>query len=238
MSQIKMDGGDTDEAIGHGVAIASGDIIKAKLRSSEPVIRLVSGVDFLHHVAAVVASSQFGDEPLGLGVNLRREVDVHENASGHSRAQKVGGNGGDLVECGIEVMGATAGKAEGDGGNVAEGCLDSGGDGTAVHDIISKVCAVIDAGDAESGAAVGEEVIEANVDAVRGCPGDSVMAGPAMTNPEGVAEADGVADGALLGGGGDDPDFAKRLDGPGEGVDAVGVDAVVIGDKNQWPFHV
>jgi hypothetical protein len=185
-----------------------------------------------------------GGEDLGQGVAAGGEVgevDVVEGAGGDGAGgdlvEEMGGPGGDAGPVDGEIADEVVG--EGDGGNAVVGGFAGGGDGAGDDEVLAHVAAVVDAGEDEVGLEV--EAEEGDADAVGGGAVDGVAVGSAGFGDEGLVGGDAVATLGLLGGGGDDDD-AGGGEGEGgvlEGLKALGVDAVVVGeedDHGKWLF--
>ena len=126
-------------------------------------------------------------------------------------------------------------EREGNGGDAHDGAFRGGGYGAGVEDADAGVGAEVDAAQDQVGLGVEQEA-DSQFDAVgRGAADGGAevrAAGGPGARVEGLGEGDAVADGRAFAVGGDDVNFAQILDGAMEGVDAGGLNAVVVGNQN------
>lgn len=238
---VEGDGGDGDVALADGPDVGVGDVGFHDDDSALPVVGAAPGV-FSEFDAVFVDALAHADDLMTFyfWIGDGGDVDVEESEFGEVEGDEFVDVGLDPFLACFVVEGGSVGEdghGEREGPNAVDGAFHGSGDGSGVGDIEAEIGAVVDAADYEV-ATVGPGDGEADVDAVDGDAVDHVgfktfeLGFAGFFDSEGVAHGHGVSASGTLDVGSDDFDFAEVLDRPHQREEALGMDAVVVGDQD------
>ena len=230
---VVLEGGYGYEVVFDGMNVGAGLGGPVGLGAVDPVVE-ASGVVTLVDDLRVGAVGEPRDlDALQLGQGFVGDVDVDERPGREEAGPGLGGEEIGHAGGGFEVDVVEGGNRDGERGNAAEESMKGSTDGSGDEDVVAEIGAGVDAGDEEVYGAL-DELFGGEDDAVAGgalygVGPDAVPVEDGRGHADGVVEGDGAPDAALLPVRGNNYDFTYLLEALGEGPEAGGGYAVVVG---------
>ena len=235
---VESDGRQRDITLAESLEVGTAHIAVLEEFARHPVIRVAPRVTALFVFFNKAGGAHAGDPQAGeLVIGTVGNIDVPEDARGNLQAA-----GDDLFDqlatnAGCSVPAGVGEGVEGkrDRGNAHDRAFGGGRDGTGIEHADAGIGAEIDAAEDEVGLGV-EQQADGEFDTVGRGAADGGPKWRLTRRPRaGVqrfAERDSMANCRAFAVGGDDVDLAEVFDSVVKGVDASGLDAVVVGNQN------
>ena len=215
------------------VEIGAGFVIEIGLLAADPVVLATARVGLVDDLADEGARSLAGDQGgLHLVQGAIGAIDVQEGIHRQTVGQHLAGDPDGHLGGGVEMSVTLEGRQRhGDGRNAHQIGLHGGRHRTGIGDIVTQIGSVIDPRDHQVGPDR-QQAVNAHIDAIGGGAVNGKEPVAQLEDPQGRVQRQGVSGGAPLAVGRDDRDRAQLPQRLGQGQDAGGMDAVVVGNHD------